>query len=130
VVEQSSERPTGEGLLALAERCEQATGPDLDLERDIATALGAGACYIAGSRDWHFTKSIDAAMQLVPEGVELRIDRRASKGMRPAYASIWKPGARDIDFHANGHGQTPALALCAAALRARAQNTASGGQND
>lgn len=65
-----------------------------------------------------YTESIDAALTLVPEGREWRVDRRHSKGMHPAYASIWASGARDIDFHANAHAKTPAIAICIASLRA------------
>lgn len=66
-----------------------------------------------------YTTSLDAALTLVPDSAEWSVERRLSKGMLPAYASIWAIGARDIDFHANGSGKTPAIALCIAALRAR-----------
>jgi hypothetical protein len=65
------------------------------------------------------TRSLDAALTLVPEGLEFSIERRHSKGMRPAYASIWSTGARDVDFHANGDAATIELALCIAALKAQ-----------
>jgi hypothetical protein len=127
-------------LLELAERCEQATGPDRELDAEIAEASGnvpedyQRATHYGEPRPyfWHkferegeiiplrYTASLDAAMTLVPEGLEGRVEWRTGKGMHPAYASMWGCGARDIDRHDNGHGKTPALALCAAALRARA----------
>jgi len=67
------------------------------------------------------TASLDAAMSLVPEGLEWHIDHRLGKGMSPSYASLWGIGARDIDRHFNATGKTPALALCAAALRTLAK---------
>ena len=111
-------------LLELAERCEKAPvdlwndSDHFELNRDIHTLCGDYDC--GDDEIPQYTASLDAAMTLVPEGCELRIEQRASKGMRPAYASIWWPGARDIDFHGNGHGQTLATALCAAALRVKA----------
>ena len=66
-----------------------------------------------------FSTSLDDALTLVPEGIEWSVERRYSKSFRPAYASIWSPGAKDVDFHANATAATPALALCIAALKAR-----------
>lgn len=111
-------------LNTLASRVEDASGPSKSLDDEIAAALNLQPSHFERRRGRCFTiypkvtASLDAAMTLVPEGMELRIEKRASKGMRPAYASLWSVGARDIDFHANGHGKTPALALCAASLRA------------
>lgn len=70
--------------------------------------------------EYHFDKMLDAeayesaAMTLVPErrNTELRIPLGAR-----AEAYIWEPG--QIPPHI-GHAATPALALVAAALRARA----------
>lgn len=110
-------------LLKLAERCEQATGPDRELDMAICVALDTGR-RVTGSGRWLgpdcFTGSLDVALLLMPEDREWRVERRLSKGMSPAYASLWSAGARDIDRHDNGRGKTPALALCAAVLRARA----------
>jgi hypothetical protein len=122
----------------LAERCEAATGPDRELDCAIAVALGRTD---EGGSGFHrtfpddsvfeqvrallFTASLDAAMTLVPEGwvigsvaeeaprtqwvVELR------RGHRTSYDKVvfseYTPGKRCASF---------ALALCAAALKARA----------
>lgn len=132
-------------LIALAERVEAATGPDLDLERDIATALGAGAAYIAGSRDWHFTKSLDAAITLVPEGwrwiMRQACPDKANPDERGFFARLetedfetvtWGKGDCWITDHIAGQeakcwAATPALALTAAALRSRAQDIGEAG---
>ena len=129
-----------ETLLALADRTEKATGPDRELDVEIWLAVnhpdyrfpcpvlnrvpsdyqealsrhrwdGGGGHYAWLSP----TTSLDAAMSLVPEGWDW---------MR------WSPGSMVvIRPHANGKmfadtieakAATPALALCAAALRARA----------
>lgn len=114
-------------LLALAERCEQAAGPDRELDAEIAVALFGGEIiwktanwtmdsyparrvqnsdYIGGYQNAAipvYTESLDAAVTLVPEGCGWMVMGNASK------VGVWP-----------SHGATPALALCAAALRARA----------
>jgi len=126
-------------MISLAERCEAAAGPCEELDADIA--LAAGWKHRSG-KDWHlvlpwerpcYTASIDAAMTLVPEewtawGVWSR--RRKTK----FYAVLSR--LRD-NFEGNELGEeedaeskrcaTPALALCAASLRARALSTVSRG---
>ena len=104
-------------LLKLAERCEQATGPNFALELAIFSALKPRE-YPSVPRP--YSASIDAAMTLVPEGALWLI------GSEP-----WgKPWARCYHVERameqpEGYGDaveaaTPALALCAAALRALA----------
>jgi hypothetical protein len=122
-------------LLALAARCEQAAGPDRELDQDISRVLlPAAAEGIARSRygwsyrvfgpfgwddEWletlPFTRSLDAAVTLVPEGHEwLRKNPQTMTVYRePDDLKEW---AQHIDARA----ATSALALCAAALRARA----------
>lgn len=131
-----------DALIGLAERCEAATGPEWELDAEIAFKMGwrksqghwwtqeqSLAARKAKCAIWAtgmpsvlpaFTKSIDAAMTLVPEGWQLR--QMAFSG----------PCADDRKWHLNiyggsvgrdilvGRGATPALALTAAALRARA----------
>jgi hypothetical protein len=122
-----------EKLIELAERCEKASEPDRETEARIAMELAWRKTTLGqAGRVWYdqdgnleavppkYTASLDAALTLLPEGSEWRLERRFSKAMSPAYASVWNPGATDVDFHANAHGKSPALALCAAALRARA----------
>jgi hypothetical protein len=93
-------------LLSLAERCEQAAGPDRELDVAIARFLVlTRAEDIARSRyGWsYFTASLDAAVMLVPDGCGWMVMKNVAKVGR------WPK-----------RGATPALALCAAALRARA----------
>jgi hypothetical protein len=106
-------------LLALAERCEQAAGPDRELDftiDDFMLKHGPEADRIRNPRYvLPYTASLDAAVTLVPEGHEwLRKNEICMTVYRvPADLKEW---ARHID----ARGATPALALCAAALRARA----------
>jgi len=112
-------------LLELAERVEKAEGPDEDLDQAIGTLLWQDQtdeeprnvfdCY------QRYTASLDAAMTLVPEGAAWT----AQQGMDPdrtAFGAVTLPSpAPDIpppDFQV--FAATPALALTAAALRARA----------
>lgn len=119
-------------LRALADRCEKATGPDLGLMREAYDAclprqLPSSAGTIRWSRHYlRFSRLIeaeawlDAAMTLVPEGFMWRVQSWPD-GVNEA---ILEKGAGDfgaIDArHTETFAATPALALCAAALRARA----------
>ena len=106
---------------ALALRCEQATEADGNLDKAILLALGYSW---RGMNYWHydnkrvwrnpsiFTTSLDAALTLVPEGYVVNLGND-----KPIWAQVWI----DNDPASRGGGTTMALALCAAALRARAQ---------
>jgi hypothetical protein len=122
-------------LLALAERCEQAAGPDKELDQDITKLLVPNnARHIHRSRrGWSFfvsdsgkgiewlenqpyTASLDAAIALVPEGWIYELGRGESETSRALCRmsdelGIWTGWAV---------AATAALALCAVALRARA----------
>jgi hypothetical protein len=106
----------------LAERCEAATGPDRELDCAIAVALGRTD---EGGSGFHrtfpddsvfeqvrallFTASLDAAMTLVPEGAVWSVGN---------FGFDEKPMSTVGEIEVNA--ATPALALCAAALKARA----------
>ena len=126
-------------LLALAERCERASGPDPELDAEIQVRLFKDPAYKfpapvlnrkpmnwqeacgrfrwnggGGSNPWpRYTKSLDAAVTLVPEGSAFVLWSRSIGGKAVA----------DIDAEHVGKATTPALALCAAALRARAHQS-------
>jgi hypothetical protein len=108
-------------LLALAERCEQAAGPDKELDftiDDFMLKYGAETDCIRNPRYvLPYTASLDAAVTLVPEG--WRYDLTNGD-----LISEEKPAARlTPDFAGpcfNGYARTVPLALCIAALRARA----------
>lgn len=102
-------------LIELAERVEGAEGTSPQLDRDISAALDVwwmpdSTC--AGP--WTF--SIDAALALVPEGC--RWDIAGLENGR-AGARVWSITGPVPPLTAK-HLATPALALVAAALRARA----------
>jgi hypothetical protein len=125
-------------LIALADRCEAAEGADRDLDEAIALALGwssvpnptfAGGLVgrwllpdgsMTGQIDAlpKFTASLDAAMTLVPEGQASAVGTMAFRNdPRKPWACIWSEQGEPL-WRADA--ATPALALCAAALRARA----------
>ena len=139
-----------ETLLALADRVEKATGPDRELDLELAvrvnykgmfddlTAIyqwGAGGDEI----DCHyppkngkpskgyldpaqfcprFSASLDAAMTLVPEGWEPIIDCRRTVEVQLETIAVDPETLDPRKVYATA--ATPALALCAAALRALA----------
>lgn len=124
-------------LLELAEACERADGADGLLDVAIGKAVGV----VSHGDGWGapaFTGSLDAAMQLVPEGwvvASLSIwpaspehaDNKSAPQSncelfgtsvsRMARKMIWGHGS--TDGKAIGNAKTAPLAICAAALRAR-----------
>ena len=126
---------------ALALRCEQATGPDRELDAAIWLLCVPGAtrmqwsyvhiatertCEIDETRDASgkliivptYSASLDAALTLVPDGHASAVGTMAFKDSdKLPWATYWTPQGWPYSTEA----ATPALALCAAALRARAQ---------
>lgn len=113
-------------LLKLAERVEALQGPDREVDELIERAVGtysAFSHYTLGDDDQpdyiptSYTASLDATMTLVPEGwMLITLSDIAADGM---------PFARlgDCDkVEECGIAGNTTLALCAAALRARAAN--------
>ena len=129
-------------LLALAERCEQATGPDRALDFMIlkrVRGLRDLGCGLYEMGNWYYalndddpsekhppfpspTASLDAALALVPDGHDWRIEVESGRqpGAICCHPDQWSacPGVTMYS------AATPALALCAAALRARAEEVA------
>lgn len=118
-------------LLDLADRAEREE-PSKDLDGAIGYAVDATpkakpvykrGRYIGNKRVllrieavWlPYTTSLDAAVTLVPEGVCWAIKHLPPN---PPRANVW---SRDFGIEENAGGTTMALALCAAALRARAE---------
>lgn len=132
-------------LLKLAELCEQASGPDRELDCLIAVAIDwrwseweEGEPLVSalatkhgiewlvksaqsGMSIWRnipcFTASIDATMKLVPEEWFIDLSIRPAP-MRPS-AAYTRPQHVERGIWYRVEATTPALALCAAALRAR-----------
>ena len=120
-------------LLALASRVERSLPWEVDnsphfhnmraLDLEIARSVGWDSAQSSGRGDRYgipaYTASLDAAMTLVPEGRWWSVNG----GNR---ADVWASGYIDERWHATA--ATPALALTAAALRARAATM--GGSDD
>ena len=105
-------------FLELAERCEQATGPSPDLDKGIAVACR----HTPTNRPRYYTASLDAAMTLVREGHGWRLWVPNSESPEPSpFVTLW--GNRREYAPRDSIAATPALALCAAALRARASQS-------
>lgn len=111
-------------LLELADRCEAASGPDRAIDGAIREALGlpdrhriANGMVIDGygfgTPIPEYTASLDAAMTLVDldQGFDLIGPMQGS--------GLWQAGCGE-DGREQADAATPALALCAASLRARA----------
>jgi hypothetical protein len=106
---------TEDELVALAERCEHATGPDRELDCAILVAI-----------DWRYnsawrhlprlTASLDAAMTLVPEGWWVQ-QLTQSHNRDATWVSLHSDTPAPV---VQTSARADALALCAAALRARA----------
>jgi hypothetical protein len=124
--------PSPERARELAERCEAATGPDREI--DAAICRTTKVCVEQPDGSWmryltdgychsmhplNVTSSIDAALTLVPqdEFEEPWLWSIASGGHTTATAEVIN--ADSVETF-NGKGRTDALAICAAALRARA----------
>lgn len=95
----------------LIQRIEAAEGADRALDYDIAHLTGDH--FRNGGKAPAYTASIDAALTLVPEGYDWSLDNFDGDRGRP-HAWVCKDGP----FY-NATAATPALALCAAALRAK-----------
>ncbi len=114
---------TRDALLALAEKVEAATGPSFLIEQEIADAVG----HNPRARLPKYTASLDAAMTLVPErhAVDVTMWGPHWGGQhRARLLPLIQEGDRlfhrGSDPHYCVNAATPALALTAAALRARA----------
>jgi hypothetical protein len=123
------------GLLALADRCEAATGPDREIDCDIQEIVRSSS-----SSEWEaqsmyertlrkrYTGSIDTAMGLLDKfGILISLSDIGADGL--PMARVGRPDLQDAPVFVGisssiGRDATSvsglALALCAAALRARA----------
>jgi hypothetical protein len=119
------------GLRALIERVERAEGPDRELDAEIACAVlphfrgkypnifAPGSITYPGGFLWnacHYTSSLDAAASLVPEGWQWTASGGCRQYQASSYCTQSHVSGRPTT---EGDAATPALALTAAALRAR-----------
>jgi hypothetical protein len=111
-------------LLELAARCEAAAGADTEIDARIwHTVYGAsnGWEYDGYPRKF-FTASLDAAMTLVPKGIYPMIDcLQHDGGCEVELGYLTKESDNGFGGLLVTSAATPALALCAASLRAIAQ---------
>ncbi len=116
----------------LADLCESAEGPSRELDMLIGKLVGRIASHAKwmpergepdiawsggfGSTVPAYTASIDAAMTLVPEGAGRGCFAMNRDRFGKTHCDVWY----DAEFNRKAHAsaKTPALALCAAFLRA------------
>lgn len=119
-------------LMELASRVEAGEGADRELDADVFCALGL-APFVEGAYDAYrapaYTASLDAAMSLVPQGwgwnVSQPNDRAIASGLLKERTPVHGEVQYGCDHRYAVAAATPALALTAACLRARAhQGTA------
>ena len=122
-------------LIELAAKCEAAAGPDRALDSAIWYAVveriepGERRDRDMVGRWPAYSASIDAAMTLVPEGMLYALanahvdDPRGEHSVGKGSAIVGPPMMRDGE---PTQAATAALALCAAALKARAARTQPG----
>jgi len=102
-------------LNEIAKHCEEAAGPDRSIDGMIAIAVGATMPDDPAGWPPRYTASIDAALTLVPKGFASAVGTMAFEGsLSKPWGCYWEPNGTPHTFEA----ATPALALCAAALRA------------
>lgn len=119
--------------MLIIEKLEAATGPDRELDAEIAKALGwttfmfggAGLCWkdLDGhvrAEQPHFTSSLDVALTLTPEIEKPHFPWLAVKSNNPnnpigCRCEMWLDNVQNF----RGRGATIAIAVCIAALRAR-----------
>lgn len=131
-----------ESLEALESCLAAAVGPDRELDAAVARAIGWKQCEVAGQMVWfapmghtnvfglpYYTSSIGAALTLVPDGWEWQVSNRAPK---PHAGRAYLNNSTLIYSGVGGNTRnpkhksaevthfTPALAICLAAVRARA----------
>lgn len=102
----------------LSERVEQLEGPRFTIEQEIGRLINPQATRLSVFPA--YTASLDAAMSLVPEGVNSgdtiwNVEGWSSNGVHAPHvrATAWVVGAPRV------YAATPAIALCAAALKSR-----------
>ena len=104
-------------LMDLAERCEKAQGPDRELDREIAEATKPDFWLVPP----RYTASLDAALSLVPEGWAWAVYGGAREEIVATAYCVPNGGRLPWpDWVTDICAATPALALCAATLRALA----------
>lgn len=113
-------------LMDLADRVEKAEGADRAIDLDIARLRGVTVMRQraddSGADEythWHYTASLDAALSLVPEGRDWHVQNNPSAGW--SWATVRYADGIPAGWGAEmARAKHPALALCAAALRALA----------
>ena len=108
----------------LIARLEAAAGPDRELDAAIAGTDPNTVQWHSEDETPRYTASIDAALTLVPEGLDapgsFKIERfYLGNGIEKNRACVWDGLGSFSSLDTASEGATPALAICIAALKAR-----------
>lgn len=101
----------------LSARVEALEGPDRSIDAQIYFAITNGVGCGMTQDAPRYTASLDAAMALVPEGYGWRLWVPNSTALASISVTMWGNGRSYAPHETTA--ATPALALCAAALKAR-----------
>lgn len=121
---------TREELNRLADRVEALTGPDREVDWLVYEAIGEPVVLLVraatAGRDeatWapFYSQSLDAAMSLVPDGYSWTLGQNVHHGHWLCSINYVNREGEPTCLADSGHRKAPALALTAAALRARAE---------
>ena len=112
--------------MTLIERLEKATGPDRELNADIAEAIGVTVIRmpLSGPHDGNgamiadYSDSIDAALTLVPDGWGRKCEFGPGFNNSVTVGHVGADGLYDKPEQWASH-ESEAIALCIAALKAR-----------
>lgn len=111
-------------LAALIERVETTAGPDRDIDFAVAAAVGWPDSPHSHQHARRYTEHLDAAVSLVPEGKFWMVGYGRMRRNEPLGGATiyYGKGLAIGTMIAEAEAATPALALCAAALRARMES--------
>ena len=103
-------------LLELAEQCELAEWPDRSIDAAIVRIVNPQATDL--TEPPFYTRDVDAALTLVPNGLKWTVGGNVHHGYWIASVNTLKSDGEPWCVGCSNATSSPALALCAAALRA------------
>jgi len=113
--------------IALAKRCEEATGPDRDISEAIMSGLGYKRYsdehwFCEGKGHFNVANQITAYIDTITALVGREFPNSFASAAVAGYSSPWaKIAKKGMAGEILAYGDTPALALCAAFCRAKAE---------
>jgi hypothetical protein len=106
-------------LEALLARVLEGTGPDRELDGDIDAAIGWPDSSYFHHHTRRYTASLDAALTLVPDGRAWTVGQNIHHWYWSASVNALDEDGAPKSIGWGGPSNSPALALCAACIKAR-----------